>query len=84
MKKAIYFSTTTCMPCKTLKPIAQDVANETGVPLEFIDAQIRSDLSEAYGVTKVPTIILFKNNIPALRHTGMATKQQLKSLFTQI
>lgn len=80
MNKVMYFSTATCAPCKALKPIVQEVASELGAQVEYIDAS-QSPLTETFKVTAVPTIIVIKNGIPATRHTGMATKQQIKSLF---
>ena len=80
MDKVMYFSTSTCGPCKSLKPIVQEVASETGIPVEYVDAQ-QSPYTQTFRVTAVPTLIVFKNGQPAKRHTGMATKQQIKSLF---
>jgi len=80
MDKVMYFSTPTCAPCRTLKPIVQDVAREVGAEIEYVDAQ-QSPLTESFRVTAVPTLIVFKNGLPAKRHTGMATKQEIKSLF---
>ena len=80
MNKIMYFSTSTCAPCKALKPIVQEVASELGVQVEYIDAQ-QSPLTETFRVTAVPTVIVFHKGQPAKRHTGMATKQQIKSLF---
>ena len=80
MNKVMYFSTATCAPCKALKPIVQEVASELGAQIEYIDAS-QSPLTQTFSVTAVPTLIVFKNGMPATRHTGMATKQQIKSLF---
>lgn len=79
--KVMYFSTSTCAPCRTLKPIVQEVSMETGIPVEWIDAQQRSDLAQTFRVTAVPTIIVIKDGQSPLRHTGMASKQQIQSLF---
>ena len=80
MHKVMYFSTTTCGPCKSLKPIVQEVANEVGANVEYIDAST-SPLTETFNVRAVPTLIVIKNGIPAIRHTGLASKEQIKSLF---
>jgi thioredoxin 1 len=80
MHKVMYFSTTTCGPCKSLKPIVQEVANELGANVEYIDAST-SPLTETFNVRAVPTLIVIKNGIPATRHTGLASKEQIKSLF---
>lgn len=79
----MYFSTKWCQPCKVLKPIVQEVSMETGVPVEFVDAEDRVDIAQSFRITSVPTILLFKENQQVVRHTGNASKQQIKEIFTK-
>ena len=79
----MYFSTKWCQPCKALKPIVQEVSRESNIQVDFIDAEDHSDLAQQFKITSVPTIIVIKDNRPVVRHTGMATKQQISSLFSQ-
>lgn len=79
----LYFSTAWCGPCKMFKPVVQQVSQETGVNVQFIDAEI-SPLAQTYQVTSVPTIIVLDNmNNIAFRNTGVMGKPQLTSVFTR-
>tara|TARA_R110000868_G_scaffold424_2_gene3384 strand:+ start:138 stop:389 length:252 start_codon:yes stop_codon:yes gene_type:complete len=80
--KVLYFTSQTCAPCKTLKPIAQEVSLETGVPIEFIDVAQNMPLAQSYRVTSVPTLIAVSNGQVKWRHTGLASKQSLKHYFS--
>ena len=81
MDKVMYFSTDNCAPCRTLKPIAQSLASETGIAIEYVDAKQQSDLAQSFSIMQVPTLLRFKNGILIKRHTGMASKEQLRDLF---
>jgi len=79
--KVLYFTSQTCAPCKTLKPIALEVSLETGVPIDFIDVAQNMTLAQNYKVTSVPTLIAVNNGQVKWRHTGMTTKQSLTHYF---
>ena len=81
MDKVIYFSTDNCAPCRTLKPIAQALSSETGIAIEYVDAKQQSQLAQSYSIMQVPTLLRFKNGMLIKRHTGMASKEQLRDLF---
>ncbi len=80
--RVIYFSTATCAPCKAFKPIAQEVSMETGTQVQYVDAQLQKDLASLYSVTSVPTLVgINENGTPMFKHTGLATRAYIKSLF---
>lgn len=80
----LYFSTAWCGPCKMFKPVVQQVSQETGVPVQFIDAET-SPLAQTYQVTSVPTIIVLDNmNNITFRNTGVIGKAQLTSVFSKV
>lgn len=78
----LYFSTSWCGPCKMFKPVVQQVSQETGVQVQFIDAET-SSLAQTYQITSVPTIVALDNtgNV-AFRRTGVMGKSQLMSTFS--
>jgi thioredoxin 1 len=81
--KVMYFTATWCAPCKALKPIAQQVSAETGVPIDFIDVDQSRAQATSMQVSSVPTLIGVDSlGTIKFRHTGMTSKQQLKNLFT--
>lgn len=76
MINVLYFSTEHCGPCKMFKPIVTEVASETGIQVQFIDATVDSRTQE-YRVTAVPTLIVMKNGEPVFRNTGVMAKTKL-------
>lgn len=82
MKQILYFSTSTCGPCKVLKPVVQEVSSELGVHIQYIDAQQNMQLATQYNVAAVPTILVIQDNVVVKRHTGLTSKESLKQLFT--
>ena len=77
MTQFYYFSTAWCAPCKSFKPVVQEVVAENGIPMQFVDAQQNQALAQQYGVTSVPTIVVANNGQVAFRHTGVMAKSQL-------
>ena len=57
MKTAKYFGATWCGPCKTFKPVMNEVAGE-GHSVQFIDIDRQQDLAAKYNVRSVPTVII--------------------------
>jgi thioredoxin 1 len=79
--KVMYFTANWCAPCKALKPLAQQVSSETGVPVQFIDVDEQIDYVKNMNITSVPTLIGIEGGQTIFRHTGMISKGELKSLF---
>lgn len=82
MKKAIYFSTQTCAPCKALKPIVQHVSKNLQVPVQYVDAQIDTQEAAKYSINQVPTILILDGDTVIRRHTGLASQSQIQILFS--
>ncbi len=83
MISIIYFSTKTCGPCQMFKPVVQQVSAETGVNINYIDAQDNLTMASAYSVTSVPTLIFLKNGQMVDRTTGAMPKQLLINKIKQ-
>ena len=50
MKKVLYFSTAWCGPCKTFKPVVQQVSQETGIPVTYLDADQDQEMAKKYNI----------------------------------
>ena len=78
MKTMKYFSATWCGPCKTFKPIMNEISGE-GYSVQFIDIDQQQDLSARYNVRSVPTTVIEENGIEVDRIMGSVSKQQVMS-----
>jgi len=77
----LYFTTSTCAPCKTVqRPAIQQVQQTLGDEIQVIevDASERLDLAKEWGVISVPTtFILDKNGQPRQINHGVARAEKL-------
>ena len=83
MKTMKYFSATWCGPCKTFKPIMNEIAGE-GYSVQVIDIDQQQDLAARYNVRSVPTTIIEENGIEVDRIIGSVSKQQVLSKLLQM
>ena len=85
MKKVLYFSTTWCGPCKTFKTIVQQVSQETGIPVTYLDADQDQEAAKKYSINSVPTIVIVDAAGGILyRNAGVMPKGQLSQLLRAI
>lgn len=67
----VKFFSETCMPCKILSPLFDELEVPENVKKLSIDAINMIDWSIEYGIRSVPTTILFKDNVELDRVTGV-------------
>jgi thioredoxin 1 len=79
--KLIKFGHEQCGPCKVMKPILAEIAQEMQDNVEYIDMDTYSmsveELTRA-GIRAVPTLSIMKNDIEVWRHVGMMSKDLIK------
>ncbi len=68
-----------CGPCRQFLPIVEEVSNEMSDKINFFKANVDEAraLPAKYGITGVPTIILFKNGEILATHSGSMSKKAL-------
>ena len=76
MKTMKYFSATWCGPCKTFRPVMNEIASE-GYSIEFIDVDQEQNKAIKYGVRSVPTVVIEENGIEVDRFIGSIPKQMI-------
>ena len=76
MKTMKYFSATWCGPCKTFKPIMNEIVGE-GYSVQFIDIDQSQDLAAKHNVRSVPTTVIEENGMEVDRIIGSVSKQQV-------
>ncbi len=74
-----------CGPCKMLAPILKDVKAELKDQIKIIkiDVDNNQSLAAQYQVRGVPTMILFKNEKPVWRQSGVLQKQDIINIINQ-
>lgn len=80
------FGATWCAPCKalgvTLDGMVDDYAGR--VKFCYVDIQQAAATSAKFGIRSVPTIIVFKNGVPAGSLMGAVDRNKLAELLTTV
>ena len=76
MKTIKYFSATWCGPCKSFKPVMNEIVSE-GYSVQFIDIDQSPNTATQYNVMSVPTVIIEENGVEVDRFVGSMPKQMI-------
>lgn len=73
------FFATWCRPCKMLAPIFDGVSSEMGDKANFFKLNIDEDgrIAQKYGISAVPTMIIFRDGIPVENLAGFMPKEKI-------
>ena len=71
-----------CGPCKMLAPVVEQIANEhSEIKVGKVNVDDEPELAAKYGISSIPTIIVFKNGEAANRSVGFVAKERLEALL---
>ena len=72
-----------CGPCKAIAPILEEIAKEYDGKLLIAKCDVDSNqgVSAKFGIRGIPTLILFKNGVPAAQKVGAMAKGQLTAFI---
>ena len=74
-----------CGPCKMITPVIEELAEEQAG--KAIVAKVNVDespqLAERFGVSAIPTLIVFKNSEPVRRFQGVQSKSILAASLAE-
>ena len=75
-----------CGPCKMISPIISEIAEEFKGKLKVgkINVDEQSELAVQYGISSIPTLIIFKNTQIVKKIIGYHSKQELIDIIKSI
>ena len=70
-----------CMPCRMLAPTIDKIATEYAgkVKVGKVDTDANREISIKYGISAIPTVILFKNGQVAQKFVGLRQERDFKA-----
>lgn len=74
-----------CAPCRALAPVLDAVAeaNEGTAKVVKVDIAESDDVANHYGITTIPTILVFKNGDLVEQLMGVQSKAKLQSVIEE-
>jgi thioredoxin 1 len=69
-----------CQPCRMLAPTIEKLATDYAgkVKVGKVDTDSNRDISMKYGISAIPTVILFKNGQVAQKFVGLRQERDFK------
>lgn len=79
----VLYTSPTCGPCRTLKPILNKVIEEYPGKIHFVEIDIAEDpeIAQAGGVNGTPTVQFFKNKDRLVNWPGVKMKREYKEII---
>ena len=74
-----------CGPCRQLAPVVEELAaeNEGAVKVAKVNVDDASKVAQEYGISSIPTLLLFKGGEVQQRIVGVKPKAQLQELLDE-
>ncbi len=74
-----------CGPCRFIAPIITQIAEEKAGVLSVgkLNVDDNPSIARKYGITGIPTLILFKDGHPVERIVGALPKETLEQILTK-
>lgn len=69
-----------CPPCRRLLPILEGLSNE-GIPVFKATIEDEPELAQHFGVSALPTLVLFKNGEVVDRLVGLTSKERILDFY---
>lgn len=82
MIQVYYFTADWCGPCKTVRPIVEELnRDQSDVKFQIIDVDSEVELVRSFEVKSIPTFIRIENGKEVKRVTGAQTKSYLEKFI---
>ena len=79
------FWATWCGPCRMLAPVIEQIANEKAGHLKVgkVNVDDEQELAMQFGISAIPTVILFKGGQPIGKFMGYMGKPDVEAFLAQ-
>ena len=79
----IAFTAPWCPPCRELKPILEEFAEDNSNIANFYSVNIDDEkaLAKENRIMGIPTILVFKNGVQTARESGSITREKLTDMI---
>jgi thioredoxin 1 len=80
---ALDFYGDSCPPCRTLEPRLERIAEryEGRLPVYRVDAERNLPVAESFGVSSLPTVLIFRDGEEVERLDGLIREENLAAAF---
>ncbi len=68
-----------CGPCRMLTPVLEELHKDTGLAIGKVNVDEEEEISEAFNISSIPTLFLFKNGNLVDKRVGYIPLEELKS-----
>ena len=74
-----------CMPCRILAPTIDEVADDFDGQGKVgkVDTDANQQIAVKYGISAIPTVILFKGGEPVKKFVGLTKKEDLAAAMSE-
>ena len=75
-----------CSPCKVLAPILDSVAKQYNDKIKVckLDTDADNELAARYGISSIPTVIVFKDGKEVDKFVGVKNKKYIESVVEKV
>lgn len=74
-----------CGPCKRFGPVFEKVSEENPEAVfAKVDTEDQQELAAKYGVTSIPTLVIYRDGIPVFGQPGALPEPALRDILDQV
>ena len=74
-----------CGPCRRFAPVFEQASQQhSDITFAKVDTEDQRELAARYGVTSIPTLVIYRDGIPVFSQPGALPATVLDDLVTQV
>lgn len=76
--KILFFTQNNCVPCRRVKPVMKDIAEEYGIDVDELDINLHRKTTNEFNIMSTPTLIVLDDEgLEVNRVTGAKPKRDM-------